>query len=239
MTDKTQLNKIIKKMYASELDLIDSAPAMKIKKQGMVAVLKDALWNKQSIAIKFAILSFFLAAIFGSIYYYNFFTINSFKVKMQRAHIEVQLQRRNDLIPNIITAVNEYMDYEKHVFVHAADVRAAVQSIQDAVKQQKTSGSKEPVWDTSLLSKFQAVAEAYPALKASETYKNLMKELSNTESQIAQMRHDYTKEVNFHNSRLKMFPGFLFNRIFRFEPVETFESDPQARSAPRVGNTNH
>ncbi len=219
-------------MYAKELDLIDAVPhSIRIKRTGLLGLLKKLVWEKHSIAIKMAILSLTLAIISGAIYYYNFFTINLYNVKMKKANVEVQLQRRNDLIPNIIYAVNEYMDYEKHVFTHAADVRAAVKSLEDSIKKQGIDT------DTAVLSKFQAVAEAYPALKASETYKSLMGELSSTESMIADIRQEYNKDANFYNSRLNMFPGFLFNYIFRFKPMEVFESDAVAHSAPKISKT--
>ena len=88
--------------------------------------------------------------------------------------------------------------------------------------------------DMSFLSKFQAVAEAYPALKASEAYQTLMQELANTETMIADMRISYNQVANFYNSRLKMFPGNIFSALYRFDPVETLESEAAAKSAPKV-----
>jgi LemA protein len=230
MSQKSQMNRILRKIYARELDLIEDTPLVVIKRKKPLRALKDALWVQQSTAIKIAIAALTLAFISAAVYYFNFFTINSYEVKMERAHIEAQLQRRNDLIPNLVTAVNNYALYEKNIFIHAADVRAAVKSIEEQIEQ----AGGEPTANMSFLSKFQAVAEAYPALKASEAYQTLMSELSSTETMIADMRINYNQVANFYNSRLKMFPGNIFSLMFGFEPVETFESETAAKSAPRV-----
>jgi len=230
MSDKSQMNRILKKLYARELDLIEDPPLVVIKGKQPLSTLKNTLWVNQSNAIKIAFIALTLAFFCLAAYYYNFFIKNNYEVKMEKAHIEAQLQRRNDLIPNLVTAVNHYALYEKKVFMHAADVRAAVKSIEESVKQ---SGA-ETAMDMSFLSKFQAVAEAYPALKASEAYQTLMMELANTETLIADMRINYNRVANYNNSRLKMFPGNIFSTMFRFKPVETFESEIAAKSAPKV-----
>lgn len=226
----SRMNRILKKIYARELDLIEESPLVVIKRKNPLTSIKEALWTRQTTALRIAIAALVLAFMSISVYYYNYFTINNYKVKMESAHIEAQLQRRNDLIPNLVTAVNNYALYEKNIFIHAADVRAAVNSIEESVKQ---TGGK-PAMDMSFLSKFQAVAEAYPALKASEAYQTLMQELANTETMIADMRISYNQVTNFYNSRLKMFPGNIFSILFRFDPVETFESETAAKSAPKV-----
>ena len=86
----------------------------------------------------------------------------------------------------------------------------------------------------SSLSKFQAVAENYPDLKASATYQNLMKELSDTETRIASARMRYNQATNFYNSRLRMFPGIIFGFVMGFSPEMTFESEKSAKKVPDV-----
>jgi len=230
MDQKSHMNRILKKMYAQDLDLIESTPLIDITKKNPLKTLFNLLWTRGSLAIKVAIVALILAFISATVYYYNFFTINLFEVKREQAHIEAQLQRRKDLIPNLLTVVKNYSLYEKSVFIHAADVRAAVKSIEESLKE----AEQIPPLDMSFLAKFQAVAEAYPALKASEAYQTLMEELSFTETQIADTRISFNKISNFYNSRLKLFPGNLFNLLLKFEPVQTFESESSAKSAPRV-----
>ncbi|MBV6340748.1 LemA family protein [Candidatus Magnetobacterium casense] len=239
MNEKVQMNRIIKKLYAKELGLIEAAPVVRIRRINPLTLISQQLWSKHSAAVRVAIFALFMAAISAAIYYYNAFTINIYKVKMEAAQIDVQLQRRNDLIPNLIAVVKEYMGYEKNVFMHTADVRSAVKSIEDTLKKPATAagvaavGTKE-LEMASALSKFQAVAEAYPALKASDAYQALMKELSDTETRIAEMRINYNKAVTFYNSRLNMFPANMFNLLFSFSPIEAFESEQGAKSSPRM-----
>ncbi len=232
MKQKSQMNNILRKIYAKELDLIEESPIVELRtKKNPLQTVTNYLWIKRSAAIRLAYVALALAVLSAAVYYFNFFIKNSYEVKREWAHIEAQLQRRNDLIPNLVTAVNNYALYEKNIFVHAADVRSAVGSIEESMKQ---AGNAQQLQDMAFLSKFQAVAEAYPALKASEAYQTLMKELSDTETMIADMRINYNRVANFHNSRLKMFPGNFFSLIFGFDPVETFKSESSAKSAPKV-----
>ncbi|MBF0343181.1 MAG: LemA family protein [Nitrospirae bacterium] len=237
MSEKLQLNRIIKKLYAKELGLIEATPVVRIRRINPLATIRHQLWSRHSAAVKIAIFALGMAFVSSAIYYYNTFTLNLYRVKMEGAQINVQLQRRNDLIPNLIAVVKEYMGYEKNVFMHTADVRSAVKSIEETLKNPvKTAGSVSPkeLEMASVLSKFQAVAEAYPALKASDAYQALMKEFSDTETRIAEMRINYNKAVTFYNSRLNMFPANLFNLLFTFRPIMAFESEEGAKSSPKM-----
>jgi len=220
MAEENGLNKILKKVYATELDLIENAPVMDIKRKNLLRTIRERYWKRQSFAIKVAMVAFGLAVISAAVYYYNFFTITSYDALRERANVEAYLQRRNDLIPNLVKAASNYLNYEKNIFGHIAEVRGAV-----AAKSLEQSLEKAGI-QGSALSKFQAVAEAYPALKASEAYTTLMKELSDTESKIAESRINYNKIANYYNSRLLMFPGLIFNTlVFRFKALPVFESN--------------
>ncbi len=230
MDNGKDLNRIIKKLYARELELIEEVPAKILRSRGknLFDSVKNSLWAHQSVAIRLATLALFLAMVSAAIYYYNTFTVNKYKFMLERAQIEAHLQRRNDLIPNLVLAVSDYMGYEQKIFIHAAEVRSAVRVLEESVK---TDGAASIM---SALSKFQAVAENYPDLKASTAYQALMKELSDTETMIAGMRANYNKAANYYNSRLKMFPGNLFNVMFGFESVKTFASEQHAKEAPQI-----
>ncbi|KWT94839.1 LemA family protein [Candidatus Magnetominusculus xianensis] len=237
MTENDQLNDILKKVYAKDLGLLGDLPEISMRRKGFLSRISDKIWTRQSSAIKIAIVSLVLAGLSGAVYYYNYFTINVYQAMMEKAHIEAQLQRRADLIPNLISSANNYMSYEKTLFAHVAEVRSAVKTMElEAIEKSMASGGKPDASldSKALLSKFQAVAEAYPALKASEAYNTLMKELSDTETKIAESRISYNRIANFYNSRLKMFPGNVFNVIFRFEPLPVSGSIAGAASAPLV-----
>ncbi|MCX8070761.1 MAG: LemA family protein [Thermodesulfovibrionales bacterium] len=227
MSERDDLNKVLKKVYATELEIIEDVkePSL-IKRQSrlnnIIQSLKQRLWEDHTTAIKICIISFILAFVSATIYYYNFFIVNSYLALQEKANVEAHLQRRADLIPNLVKAASSYLVYEKNIFGHIAEIRGAVAGL----KTLEESIDKLGIKDKSALSKFQAVAEAYPALKASETYTALMKELSDTETKLAESRIKYNAIVNYYNSRLELFPGVIFNTLFfRFKPLPVFESD--------------
>jgi LemA protein len=241
MAEEDGLNKILKKVYASELKLIEDAHDLSIRKQTFVQTLKDRLWERHSFAVRVALVSLALAFVSAAIYYYNFFTVNAYLAMQERANVETQLQRRSDLVPNLVKSAGNYLNYEKNIFGHIAEIRGAVAGMKTLEQSMEKAGIHGGNLDKSVLSKFQAVAEAYPALKASESYTMLMKELSDTETKIAESRINYNKIANFHNSRLQMFPAVIFNTfLFRFKPLPVFESnkapvpDVQAVALPQA-----
>jgi len=221
---------LLKKLYAKELDLIAEMPsAVQVKWADYLARFKDKVWGRQSIAMRIAMAALFAALLSAFVYYYNFFTVEYYKTRLEMTQIEAELQRRNDLIPNLVKAVNDYMAFENKIFQHAADVRSALSSLKSIPEASPSQMSLQ-----SALSKFQAVAENYPDLKASATYQNLMMELSNTETRIAGARIRYNMVSNFYNSRLRMFPGIIFGFVMGFDPVKTFESEKSAKRVPDV-----
>jgi LemA protein len=221
---------LLKKLYAKELDLIADAPsAIQMKWADYWTRIKDRAWGRQSVAMRIAMMALSAALMSAFVYYYNFFTVEYYKTRLEITQIEAELQRRNDLIPNLVKAVNDYMAFENKIFQHAADVRSALSSLKSIPEVSPSQMSLQ-----SALSKFQAVAENYPDLKASATYQNLMMELSNTETRIASARIKYNMVANFYNSRLKMFPGIIFGFVMRFDLVQTFESEKSAKQVPNV-----
>ena len=225
------MKEVIKKLYAKELGLISEKPSMVREKWAdRLARIRNKVWGIRSAAIKIAVTALFLAILSAFVYYYNQFTMNYYKTILEKTQIEAELQRRNDLIPNLVKAVNDYMTFENKIFQHAADVRSALSSLKSIPEASPSQLSLQ-----NSLSKFQAVAENYPDLKASATYQNLMKELSDTETRIADARIRYNGAANFYNSRLRMFPGIIFGFTMGFQPVQTFESEKSAKKVPDVG----
>jgi LemA protein len=222
------LKEVIEKLYAAELKLITPKPVLvKEKPQTLARRIKSKAWDKQNIAAKIAMVSFALLLISGSVYYYNMFTTEVFMVRLEAAQIEAELQRRNDLIPGLVKAVTEYMQYEGKVFVHAADVRSALGSLKD-ITSDSTSLPVDMQTLTSFksaISKFQAVAENYPDLKSSVTYQNLMNELANTETRLAMARARYNTAANMYNTSLELVPGFFFAYPLGFRHAKTFIAD--------------
>jgi len=230
------LKEIVEKLYAQELNLITAKPVMiRVKKVSLVKRFKAASWDKQSVAAKIAMVSFGLLVCTGCIYYYNLFTTESYMVRLEAAQIEAELQRRNDLIPNLTRTVMDYMAYEGKVFVHAADVRSAL----GPLKEKSPDGTLLPTDAQSIasiksaISKFQAVAENYPDLKSSVTYQNLMSELANTETRLAIARAKYNSAANLYNTSLELVPGYFFGLLLGFSHATTFIAD-KADKVPTV-----
>jgi len=224
------MKEVIKKLYAKELGLISDAPAtIPVKWADRFARIKNKVWDNQSTAAKIAATALLLAILSGFVYYYNLFTVEYYKTRLELTQIEAELQRRNDLIPNLVKAVNDYMAFENKIFQHAADVRSALNSLKSIPDAEPAQLSLE-----KSLSRFQAVAENYPDLKASVTYQNLMKELSDTETRIASARMRYNQVANYYNSRLRLFPGVIYGFVMGFGPQKTFESENSAKKVPDV-----
>jgi LemA protein len=224
------MKEVIKKLYAKELGLISDKPiTTRATWANHLARIRNKVWGGQSTAMKIGMTALFLALLSTLVYYYNYFTVEYYKTRLEITQIEAELQRRNDLIPNLVKAVNDYMAFENKIFQHAADARSALDSLKSIPQASPSQLSLQ-----NSLSKFQAVAENYPDLKASATYQNLMKELSDTETRIAGARIRYNTVANYYNSRLKMFPGVIFGFGMGFSPAQTFESEKSAKKVPDV-----
>ena len=157
------------------------------------------------------------------------------------AQIDVQLQRRHDLIPNLVEAAKAYLQHEKSTLTQVMEARNnAVSAQEDAAKDPgdgnkiKKLGSAENML-TKALANFYAVSENYPELKANETIQQLMEELSSTENRVAFARQSYNDTVMTYNTYREQFPNNFVSAFLAFKPSEQLELEsPQARQAPKV-----
>ncbi len=144
------------------------------------------------------------------------------KVKNAWSQIEVQLQRRFDLIPNLIETVKGYMAHEEGVLTKVTELRSAWASA--------TTVSEKAALDdelTGALKTIMAVSENYPDLKASQNFSELQEELRNTENKIAYARQFYNDSVTMYNTKIQMVPTNIIAGMFNFKEEELFKTDSE------------
>lgn len=151
------------------------------------------------------------------------------RVKNSYAQIDVQLKRRNDLIPNLVETVKGYAGHEKGVLEEVTKARTGVMN---ATTVEETSAADNQL--TGALKTLFAVAENYPDLKANSNFQQLQSELSDTEDKIAYARQFYNDVVLKYNNACQQFPSSLMAKLFRFKPETYFEAPESETAVPEV-----
>ncbi len=151
-------------------------------------------------------------------------------VKQKWSNVDVNLERRADLIPNLVNTVKGYTKHEEQVFGDIAQARSRLINPQ-ATPQEKIAANAQM---DSALSRLLVITENYPDLKASEQYKNLMTQLEGTENRIGVARQDYNQSVVDYNTSRGHFPGVIVANMFGFQREEEFKADPAKREVPEV-----
>ncbi|KKR85797.1 MAG: LemA family protein [Candidatus Curtissbacteria bacterium GW2011_GWA1_41_11] len=160
---------------------------------------------------------------------YNGLVTLRVRIKEAWSGIEVQLKRRSSLIPNLIETVKGYAKHEKSVFENVTKARSAMLS----AKNPRQAAAAENMLTGALKTLF-AVAEDYPDLKASDNFKELQEELSDTETKIAASRQFYNSNVMEYNTKIQVFPSILIARLFNFQKEDFFEADEAAKEEIKV-----
>jgi LemA protein len=145
------------------------------------------------------------------------------------SEIDNQLQRRSDLIPNVVATVRGYAAHEESVFKGIADARSRLAGARTV--EEKASGYNEM---QSALSRLLVVVEQYPDLKANQNFIRLQDELAGTENRLAVARKRYNDGVREFNTRIRAFPGSMMAGGMGFAPRQYFEIDGAVRQAPQV-----
>lgn len=145
------------------------------------------------------------------------------------AQIDVQLQRRLDLIPNLVETVKGYASHERGTLDEVTEARAAVVNAGTPAGKMEADNML-----TGALKSLFAVAEAYPDLKANVNFQQLQAELSSTEDKISYMRQSYNDTVMKYNTAIQTFPAVLFAGMMGFSPRESFDAVAGSDVAPKV-----
>ncbi len=158
---------------------------------------------------------------------YNGFIRLINRTKEAWADIEVQLKRRYDLIPNLVEAVKGYAKHETEAFENVTKARAQALGAQ-SVKEKEMADNMV----SSALKSIFAVAEAYPQLRAVESFTKLQDELSDTENKIQAARRFYNGNVRDLNTKIEIFPYNVIAGMFKFEKRDFFELENEAEKQP-------
>jgi len=160
---------------------------------------------------------------------YNTFVSKEESIKAQWAQVENQLQRRNDLIPNLVETTKGIAQQEKDVFGQIADSRAKMAGARTPEETIQAANQQ-----SAALGRLLVVVENYPQLRSSESFNRLMDELSGTENRIAVERMRYNERVQDYNTSRRQFPSNITASLFGFKEYPLFNAPPAAEQVPKV-----
>jgi len=160
---------------------------------------------------------------------YNSMVQQNEQINNAWAQVKVVLQRRADLIPNLVETVKGYAAHEKEVFESVAEARSKLAGAATPAEAANANAGL-----SSALGRLLAIAENYPALKANENFIRLQDELAGTENRVAVERRAYNETVRAYNAYIKTFPNNILAGMFGFKEREYFEADEGAKEAPKV-----
>ncbi|MDY5187376.1 MAG: LemA family protein [Streptococcus alactolyticus] len=160
---------------------------------------------------------------------YNGLVRSRMQTKESWSQIDVQLKRRNDLIPNLIETVRGYAAYEEKTFAKITELRQQVADAKTPAEAMRASNAL-----TNQLSNLIAVAENYPDLKANNSFIKLQDELTNTENKIAYSRQLFNTTTANYNVKLETFPSNLIAGMFGFKPSQFLETPEEEKDVPKV-----
>lgn len=151
---------------------------------------------------------------------YNSLVQARIKVDNAWSQIDVQLQRRFDLIPNFVETVKGYMTHEKETFEKIAELRTSWSNTENVSEKAKLDGEL-----SNALKTIMAVSESYPDLKANQNFSELSEELRNTENKISFARQFYNDSVTIYNTKLEVFPSNVIAGMFKFKARDLFNAE--------------
>jgi LemA protein len=187
--------------------------------------------HRRRTAAPVLLLSFVLLAGWGC--GYNQIQTLDERINAAESQIKVQLQRRADLIPNLVETVKAYAKQEQAVFLGVADARARLAGAVQSGNLDSMAAANQAL--NAPLGRLLAIAENYPQLKSNENFRGLQDQLEGTENRVAVARQDYNETVNSYNAYIRRFPQVITAKVLGKKPRSYFElQTPGAAEAPRV-----
>jgi LemA protein len=181
---------------------------------------------KKTWIIIIAVLALLVLSIGGS---YNSLVNMNESVNSYWSKVDVQLQRRADLIPNLVSTVKGYAQHEQQIFTEVAEARSRLIGAQGAAEKATANDQL-----SGALSRLLAISESYPNLKADANFRQLQDELAGTENRLAVARMDYNNSVQTYNAKIKSFPTVIWARILGFAPRDYFKAEAGTSQVPSV-----
>lgn len=186
---------------------------------------------KNGTKVLIAVIAVILVLVLIFISSYNGLVSREENVNSYLSEIDNQLQRRSDLIPNLVATVKEYASHEEEVFTEVSEARAKLAGAGNISEVSEADGEL-----TNALSRLIAIAESYPELKADTNFINLQDELSGTENRIANARRSYNEASKDFNTSIRKFPTNIVAKMFGFNSFDYFETTEEGRENPNVGD---
>lgn len=175
------------------------------------------------------IIAMVVIAVLGAIVSFNSLQASNLECDKSWAQVENQMQRRNDLIPNVVSTVKGYAKHEETIFNNIAEARSKLLNASTPAEMDQANGEL-----SSALGRLLAISENYPNLKADTHYSELITELEGSENRISVARRDYIHAVNNYNLQVSTFPGNIMAGMFGFTPKYQFTADESAKQTPKI-----
>ncbi len=185
--------------------------------------------NKKGWIILAVVLVLVIAIVGKGVSAYNGLVEDREKVTAVQADVETYLQRRADLIPNLVSTVKGYAAHEEEVYTALANARAALSGANTVEELNEANSELD-----SAISRLLVVVENYPELKADAQFINLQDELAGSENRIAKARQAYNETAQSYNTEIQKFPTSVFAKLFGFETADYFEASEDSQTVPSV-----
>ena len=178
---------------------------------------------------KWIVLGVFALFVLSGIGSYNSLTSKSVAVQAAESQIDIQLQRRSELIPQLVGTVKGYATHEKDTLVQVTEARAKLANAKTLTEKNEANNQL-----TTALYSLQPLQEKYPDLKANENFKSLMDELAGTSNRVTVARTRYNKAVAVYNYSVMRFPTNLIAGMFGFQQKDTLQATDDEKKNPEV-----
>lgn len=170
-----------------------------------------------------------LVVVIMFIFYYNRFVTLSNRIENSLSQIDVQLQKRAELVPNLLNTVKGYAKHEKEIMTAVTKAREALLKAPTIEGRAKAGAELEGV-----LGRLFAIAENYPQLRANENFLELQRELAAIEERIAYARQFYNDSILSYNNTVESFPGVMFAKMYGKKEMKYLEIPAETKAVPKV-----